>query len=189
MDLKHRVQSGSRQTALARTTNSPNREDMGTRSANSRTHAVSTRLFGSLAAVIVVVGLVTTIGACTQGERLVGPSVYVQNDSGRAILVRAGTTTWAIGLEEIVTLKPQLPRSTIGLKWTYEIVDAASCQISGTIIVDFGALADPYIVVPTTGAATALEGGYGPPVSIAPSRPGGDVDAAPDPCAAQPTSG
>jgi hypothetical protein len=134
--------------------------------------------------------LALVLVACSlRGERLVGPAVYVQNDSGRAILLRLRTTTWAVGINEIATLKPPLPMSFIGTKWTYEIVDAESCTSNGAVLVDFSSLSDPYIVVPATGAATALEGGHGRPVSIAPDQRFSESEAAPDPCSIQPSQG
>jgi hypothetical protein len=132
---------------------------------------------------IVGVMLFMTLRTCTAGERLVGPSVGVQNDSGRAIVVRLGTGKWPVGLGEIRGLRPYFPYSFINATVTFEILDAASCQTMGTIAVDFGANHDAWIVVPPSGPATVAqlptEGRVGQ----------GDANAAPDVCATQPTDG
>ena len=109
--------------------------------------------------------------------------VVVQNDSGNAVLIRIGTTTWAIGSGEIATLKPvELATAEVGTARWYEVIDAASCTTREPILVDFGRPFNAYIVIPAKGPTNALPGQAGPPVPVQPDRRPRDSQPIAGPC-------
>lgn len=131
---------------------------------------------------LAVLSLALILGSCDQGHHFVGPSVAVQNGSGRAIVVRQRTKKWSIDVGEARVLLPQLPTSA----WEpvdpvqYDILDAASCEVIGGVVVDFKATGDTVIVVPPSGSVTAVRSGS-QPVASGVVR-GGGVTTAPFAC-------
>jgi hypothetical protein len=138
-------------------------------------------IVAGIAAMVLAVALT----GCDYGVSLVGPSVAVRNDSGRAIVMRLGTRKWPVGLGEIRSLQPRLPVSAASATLTYEILDAASCQIIETVSVDFKSMPSAAIVVPATGPATVVSAEDG----LAGRVDAADATESPNLCPDLPTDG
>jgi hypothetical protein len=141
-----------------------------------------------LVVIIAAVVLVGTVGACAQGERLLGPQFAIQNGSDRALLFRAVLDgprrytglAYSVGPGEIDAAT--MPNSALDTKLVLEIVDPSSCEARGRVLVDFGASSYPMVIVPSSGPASVVEAD-----KIVGVWKRGDLRSSPDPCSATPS--
>jgi hypothetical protein len=80
------------------------------------------------------------------------------NDSGRAVVLRIDDNLeWLVGLDEFRSLEPGLPRSYgEGGPVKYEILDASSCSVVGTVLVNFADMPDARLVINVDGSTRVV---------------------------------
>ena len=92
-----------------------------------------------------------TVAGCIGGERLLGPTLTVRNDSAVPIVVRVDRSKWEVPTSESGYLGSLSFRPATSV----EILDATTCAVLDTVAVSFQPDMDQLVTVPVIGAATS----------------------------------
>lgn len=122
--------------------------------------------------------LATLLVGCWGPERLSGPSITVQNDTTRDLVLRQASSAWTVpgGSTEFLGL---LDRGALDSGATFTIHDVATCAKLDTLQLTFRAVPDPMIVISDTAPPTARamsteeRQSLGAPASASPFKCGG----------------
>jgi hypothetical protein len=93
------------------------------------------------------------LAGCIGGERLIGPTVTIRNDSARPLVVRLERLKWAIepGQSGLLAI---LNGYYFTNEASFELLDKATCDVIETVSVTFASKPDAVLTVPVAGGAT-----------------------------------
>lgn len=90
---------------------------------------------------------------CIFGERLIGPTLAVRNDTGQAVVIQLDRSKWLVAAGQSGLLV-RLSKSALE-KATVDVLDASDCRSLGAVIVDFHEALDQVVVVSSSAAPIA----------------------------------